>query len=203
MTPALGGALAKSGADGLAGGDDAGAGGALAKSGADGLAGGAMTPALGGALAPSGADTACGPAILSPMRVGIDLVAVQAVREAIDAHAGRYLRRVYTERELADCASPTGVDPERLAGRFAAKEATVKVLRPGDVGLPLSSIEVRRSEGGWVELALSGAAAELAAAQGLGELALSISHEASFATAIVVASVAGFKIDSEDPMHAP
>ncbi len=156
-----------------------------------------------GRRAAGAAETASASGIPSPMRVGIDLVAVQTIREAIDAHAERYLHRVYTERELDDCASMTGVDAERLAGRFAAKEATVKVLRPGDVGLPLSEIEVRRHEGGWAELALSGRAAELAAAQRLADFTLSISHEAGFATAIVIASVAGFRNDRDDPMQAP
>ncbi len=124
------------------------------------------------------------------MRVGIDLVSVQGVRDAIEAHAERYLQRIYSERELADCASPSGVDAERLAGRFAAKEAMVKVLRAGDVGLPLNTIEVRRSPEGWVDLELHGIAEELADAQGLCDFALSISHDGGFATAVVLASVA-------------
>jgi holo-[acyl-carrier protein] synthase len=119
--------------------------------------------------------------------VGIDLVSVDAVREAIDTHAERYLERVYTERELADCTSPQGVDPERLAARFAAKEAALKVLRAGEVGLSLKAIEVRRNPGGWVDLELTGTAAELARASGLEEFALSISHEGAYATAVVVA----------------
>jgi holo-[acyl-carrier protein] synthase len=81
-----------------------------------------------------------------------------------------------------------GVDPERLAARFAAKEATLKVLRPHEQGIPWNSIEVRRDPGGWVELALSGPAASLATDAGVTDLSLSISHEGQFATAVVVAS---------------
>jgi holo-[acyl-carrier protein] synthase len=124
------------------------------------------------------------------MRVGIDLVSVDSVRASVAAHAEHYLRRVYTERELADCSTPTGVDPERLAARFAAKEAALKVLRPGEVGVPLSAIEVRRSPEGWVELELSGSAEALAADAGLSELSLSITHEAGFASAVVIANFA-------------
>jgi holo-[acyl-carrier protein] synthase len=119
--------------------------------------------------------------------VGIDLVSVDSVRDSIQVHGEHYLKRIYTERELLDCQSPGGVDPERLAARFAAKEATLKVLRPDDTGLPWNTIEVRRHPAGWVELELSGQAAALAANAGLTELALSISHEAGFATAVVVA----------------
>jgi holo-[acyl-carrier protein] synthase len=116
------------------------------------------------------------------LRVGIDTVAVQSVREAIAAHGERYLKRVYTEREQADCDG----DPERLAARFAAKEAAVKALRAGEGGVPWSAIEVRRHPSGHPEMALTGIAAELADEAGIGELAVSLTHEAGLASAVVV-----------------
>lgn len=122
------------------------------------------------------------------MRVGIDLVSVQQVRGSIEAHGERYTRRVYTERELADCTSEQGIAAARLAARFAAKEAALKMLAPREEGIDLRSIEVRRRECGAVELALSGRAAELAAHAGVSELALSITHEGDFACAVVVAT---------------
>lgn len=125
-----------------------------------------------------------------PVRVGIDLVTVDSVRDSLDAHGEHYLARVYTAGEREDCATPTGVDPERLAGRFAAKEATLKVLRPGEVGVPWYCIEVVRDAGGWVELELSGPAAAVAADGGVTDLALSITHEGGFASAVVIASFA-------------
>ena len=131
-----------------------------------------------------------------PVRVGVDIVSVDSVRQSIEDHAERYLERVYTERERADCVTPAGIDPERLAARFAAKEAALKVLRPGDVGLSLRAIEVRRDPGGWVELELSGAAAALASDSGVSNFALSITHEAGFASAVVVADL---DLGSADP----
>jgi holo-[acyl-carrier protein] synthase len=122
------------------------------------------------------------------LRVGTDLVSVATVRGAIDEHADHYLTRIYTERELSDCRTASGVDAERLAARFAAKEATLKVLRPREEGIPWNSIEVRRDPGGWVELELSGPAALLASEAGVTGLSLSITHEQGFAAAIVVAS---------------
>src|SRR2546422_11754093 len=97
------------------------------------------------------------------LRVGVDLVSVDSVRESLATHGEHYLRRVYTEREVHDCTGPDGLDPERLAGRFAAKEATLKVLRPGEVGIAWRTIEVQRDSDGWVQLALSADAATLAA----------------------------------------
>jgi holo-[acyl-carrier protein] synthase len=124
------------------------------------------------------------------VRVGIDLVSVEAIRQSLGEHGEHYLTRVYSEREVRDCTTPSGPDAERLAARFAAKEATLKVLRPGDVGVPWFTIEVVRRPEGWVVLELSGPAAELATRAGITELALSVSHEAGFATAVVVAGCA-------------
>jgi holo-[acyl-carrier protein] synthase len=121
------------------------------------------------------------------LRVGTDLVSVESVREALSAHAEHYLERIYTEQELQDCKTDAGVDAERLAARFAAKEATLKVLRPDEHGVPWTAIEVRRDRAGWVEIGLSGIAATLAAEAGIEELALSIAHEGGFASAVVVA----------------
>jgi holo-[acyl-carrier protein] synthase len=123
------------------------------------------------------------------VRVGIDLVSVEDVRHSIATLGDRYLERIYTAAELDDCGGEHP-DPERLAARFAAKEAALKVLRPGDHGLALTTIEVRRAPEGWVELGLSGPAAELAAEAGLSGFALSIAHEAGFATAVVTAETA-------------
>ena len=127
-----------------------------------------------------------------PSRVGIDLVEVDSVEEAVRVHADRYLERIYTPGELSDCGTADGVDPERLAARFAAKEATIKVLRPDrEQAIPWNSIEVRRSPSGSVDLELTGAAAELASAAGIDEFALSLTHEAGIAGAVVLAGKGG------------
>lgn len=124
------------------------------------------------------------------LRIGTDLVAVASVRDALATHGDRYLERVYTQAEVADCTTVDGhVDAERLAARFAAKEAVMKVLRPNDDVLPWRTIEVVKHAGGWVGIALKGAAAQLAAAVGVHELALSLSHESGFASAVAVADV--------------
>ncbi len=122
--------------------------------------------------------------------MGTDLVAVDAVTQSLDDHGEHYLERVYTEREVADCRNEHGLDAERLAARFAAKEATLKVLRPDEEGLSLRSIEVRRDPAGWVELELSGPAAMLAERAGITQLALSFAHERGFASAVVMAQCA-------------
>jgi holo-[acyl-carrier protein] synthase len=122
------------------------------------------------------------------IRVGLDLVAVDSVAQTLRGeHREHYLKRVYTEREVDDCRGPSGrVEPERLAARFAAKEATIKALPGAGEEVRLTMIEVRSEPSGEVRLELSGRAAELAAEAGIDELALSLTHEAGFAAATVV-----------------
>jgi holo-[acyl-carrier protein] synthase len=118
-----------------------------------------------------------------PLRVGIDLVSADTVADALATHGEKYLRRIYTAGEIADC----GADPLRLAARFAVKEAAMKVLRVGDTAVPHLAIEPRRGAHGAPELALHGPAAALAAAAGLKDFAISLTHEDRYASAVVVA----------------
>jgi holo-[acyl-carrier protein] synthase len=119
------------------------------------------------------------------MRVGTDLVRVHEVAASITRFGDRYLRRVYTDHELTSC----GGEPSRLAARFAAKEATIKVLRPADARPDWRAIEVRRHASGACDLHLSGTAAAQASAAGITSLAVSLSHEGDLATAVVIATV--------------
>ena len=89
----------------------------------------------------------------------------------------------------ADCRTADGVDPERLAARFAAKEATLKVLRPRDGGVPWSAIEVRRDPGGWVEIELTGGRRRARRGGGRGRPRVSLTHEGGFAAAVVIAEL--------------
>jgi holo-[acyl-carrier protein] synthase len=124
-----------------------------------------------------------------PIRVGIDLVSTDAVRASITTHGDRYLARVYSDGEVSDCARRGRIDADQLAARFAAKEATFKVLRVGDEPMAWTDVEVRREPAGWTQLALHGNAATLAERAGIVDFALSLSHEAGYAAAVVVAEV--------------
>jgi holo-[acyl-carrier protein] synthase len=123
-----------------------------------------------------------------PMRVGFDLVSVADVEVELRAPTrDRYLARVYTEREVADCTTDRGINAQGLAARFAAKEATIKVLPPMTTGIALREIEARRAPSGRVDIELTGAAAELAASGGIIGLSVSLTHEAGMAGAVVLA----------------
>lgn len=121
-----------------------------------------------------------------PLVVGTDIVDVREVRRSLEAFGERYLKRVFTDREIAFCLSHADPAP-RLASRFAVKEAAIKVLRPrADQAIPWTHLETVRREGGHPELALSGEARVLADAAGFWGFSTSLSHEAEYATAVVV-----------------
>jgi holo-[acyl-carrier protein] synthase len=123
------------------------------------------------------------------IRVGIDLCSVQDVAESIATFGDRYLERVYTPHELEYCTRDPALSAQRLAARFAAKEAAVKVLRPRDARPDWRTIEVRRHPDGWCELVLTGSAATLAHDATITSLSVSLSHEAGLANAVVVATL--------------
>jgi holo-[acyl-carrier protein] synthase len=118
--------------------------------------------------------------------VGVDLVDIAEVARSIKHFGDRYLRRVYTEHEISCCKGPPEVVASSLAARFAAKEATLKVLRPDGARPDWRSIEVVRLPSGACKIRLRGLAAKLAMERGLGPLALSMTHEAGLAAAVVV-----------------
>lgn len=125
-------------------------------------------------------------AALPALRVGIDLASVTDAAHALERFGQRYLTRVFTAREAAECMSTPAQSAARLAARFAAKEAAIKVLRPPH-WIDWRNIEVLRHATGFTQLALRGDAAALAHANGLANFEVSLAHEGNYATAVVVA----------------
>ncbi|MDQ2852541.1 MAG: 4'-phosphopantetheinyl transferase superfamily protein [Actinomycetota bacterium] len=125
------------------------------------------------------------------IRVGTDIQSVAEVESALREHRVSYLDRIFTDHEVDCCggrSAATTVLSPGLTRRFAAKEATLKVLRPTALVPRWRDIEVVRHGGGWVDLVLTGVAEELADAQQLRTFSLSISHSGGFAVATVIAT---------------
>jgi holo-[acyl-carrier protein] synthase len=124
------------------------------------------------------------------VRVGTDLVSIAGVAASVARFGSQFLERVFAPGEIAYCRTAPVLTAQRLATRFAAKEATIKVLRPGEMGLDWRHIEVVTDPAdGACQLVLRGTPASLARARGITSLALSLSHEAGYAIATVVALV--------------
>lgn len=119
---------------------------------------------------------------------GVDIIEIRRIQQVAEKYGERFLRRIYTEREIAYCH---GRAPQ-LASRFAAKEAAMKALGTGLRGVRWWDIEVVRERGCAPSIQLHGTARARAERLGIGHLAVSLSHSEEYAVAFVVGeSVAG------------
>ncbi|MFT3857091.1 MAG: holo-ACP synthase [Aquabacterium sp.] len=127
----------------------------------------------------------CGPT--GALGVGMDVVDIARVHESMSNFGARFIERIFTADEAAYAALTPALQAEKLAARFAAKEAALKALGMADQGVPWTDMEVFRHADGRCDLHLHGKAAEHAQRRGVVQIALSLSHDGPFAAAIVVA----------------
>jgi len=117
---------------------------------------------------------------------GVDLIEVERIAHSIERYGERFLRRVYTDHEIAYC-SRKRVSAESFAARFAAKEAGAKALGTGiSRGVTWNEFQVARNPGGRPVLELRGRAALLATELGVRAISLSLTHTSGLAMATVV-----------------
>ena len=114
------------------------------------------------------------------MKLGIDAVGIERIALAVRRSGPGFLKKAYTEDELAYCAGSA----EKLAGRWAAKEAVIKCFDGTGICFPRRRIEVLPSAGGAPTVTLlgdtSGAAVEL-----------SITHHSGLAVAAATLTMPG------------
>jgi len=118
---------------------------------------------------------------------GIDLVDFPRIEEMIKRHGERFLNRVFTAAEQAYAeANKNGT--EKLAGRFAAKEAVLKLMGTGWRGkIAWTDIEIVNNPAGQPEVTLSGEVKKIARRLSIKHISISITHTANFAIASAVA----------------
>ena len=116
--------------------------------------------------------------------LGLDVCEIARIRNALSRHGERFLQRIVTTVVCAFCQKRT--DPAvPFAGRFAAKEATIKALGNPD-GLRWHDMEVLPDSGGAPRLSLTRVGLEVANRLGASRFHLSITHDAGVAAAVVV-----------------
>lgn len=119
---------------------------------------------------------------------GIDLCEAHRMLELLERHGTRALERLFTAEEQAYAAPAGEPNGERLAARFAAKEAILKALGTGlRGGILWTDVEVVRDANGRPGVRLAGEAAVVAERLGIVAWHLSLSHAAGMAMASVIA----------------
>lgn len=120
---------------------------------------------------------------------GVDVVEIQRVKSAVDRFGGAFIRRIYTPSEAAACTGKRGWTWERLAVRFAAKEAVMKAIGTGWTrGVRWVDIEIVSGDGGRPHAKLHGQVKTIAEQQGIEVVHIALSHgrEVAVATATAV-----------------
>lgn len=120
---------------------------------------------------------------MAKLATGVDLIEISRITHAIERHGERFLRRVFTSKELALVSDK----PASLAGRFAAKEAVAKALGCGIGDVGWTEIEILRGPNNEPELHLHGNAQKIAGQLGYHTWSISLSHSMDFAIAMVTA----------------
>ena len=118
--------------------------------------------------------------------LGIDVVEVARLADALRRHGDHFVERVFTDRERAAC-DPRADRVLALAARFAAKEACLKALGTGWAeGLGFRDVEVVREGNQPPRLVLHREAARRAEALGVIRSHVSLTHQPGLAAAVVV-----------------
>src|SRR6478609_634070 len=118
---------------------------------------------------------------------GIDIVETARLRRLIDEHGAHFLDRVFTPAEQAYCNASRKRSLEHFAGRFAAKEAVLKVLGTGwRGGIAWTDIEVVKEPSGQPQIRLTGECARISGERGISRWHVSISHIETHATASAI-----------------
>jgi holo-[acyl-carrier protein] synthase len=118
---------------------------------------------------------------------GIDLVDFPRIEQMAARHGQSFLDRIFTESEQK-YASDNKNSIEKLAGRFAAKEAILKLLGTGWRGqIAWTDIEIINNEMGQPQVNLTGRVKEIADSLGVADISVSITHTANFAIASAAA----------------
>jgi holo-[acyl-carrier protein] synthase len=118
------------------------------------------------------------------LKTGIDIIEIPRIQAALNRHGDRFLQRVFTPTEVAECRGRA----DALAACFAAKEATTKALGTGIGPVSWREVETLHKRSGEPYLVLHGRAEQVAKYLGLINWAVSLSHSRDNAIAVVVAS---------------
>ncbi len=118
--------------------------------------------------------------------VGVDIVSIDRIRRSMREYGRSFVKRVYTETEQTYCGDKAH-PAQHYAARFAAKEATMKVLGTGwENGIRWRDISVSRSPDAPPEIIVQGKASDIVRQRQISNFHLSLTHGADQALAFCV-----------------
>jgi len=116
--------------------------------------------------------------------IGGDIVEIRRISQALQGSQSM-AKRVFTKSEIDYCEQRRN-SFHHYAGRFAAKEATMKALGTGwQGGIRWTDVEVIAEKTGRPEVKLHGKALQLFKECGAVRILLSITHSREYAVAVV------------------
>ena len=123
---------------------------------------------------------------MSVLGIGVDMVEVERIQHSLDRFGERFMKRVFTEVEIAYCQSMK-FPARHFAARFAAKEAVSKAFGTG-IGKAMGwkDIDVHRKPSGEPFVVLDGGAKKLAEERKVSKVSITLSHTEHHAMAMIV-----------------
>ena len=118
--------------------------------------------------------------------LGMDLMQISRLEEVLEKRGDRFLGRIFTPLERQYC-DRRAARTSHYAGRYAVKEAVMKVLGTGWArGVRWIDIEVARQPGQAPQVVLHGRSKEIAEQRGIGSILITITHDAGVAAAVAI-----------------
>jgi len=126
------------------------------------------------------------PACQNIIGIGYDMVEVQRIESVLSRWGDRFEKRVFTPQELEYCGNKENRF-QRLASRFAVKEAVFKALGTGwQRGVGWTEIAVTNNDLGKPSVTLSGRTKQLSQQMGVRNIFVSMTHTSNYGAAQII-----------------
>ncbi len=116
--------------------------------------------------------------------IGIDIIEIDRIRESVEKYGERFLKKIYTEKEIDYCLKKK-YKYQHLAARFAAKEAVYKALATNwNEDVSWHNIEISNEPNGMPVVELHGGLKKFL--KGENSLKISMSHSKEYVACVAI-----------------
>lgn len=118
--------------------------------------------------------------------IGVDIIKVERISDILSRSGRKFLRKVFTQREISKSPKMPESEATYFATLFAAKESILKAFGIGWRGASGRDIDVRQDKFGAPLVKLGGELAKLAKRKGVVNILISLSYDSGYAVAVCV-----------------